>query len=146
MLERMIGKKLEISYETLQSLAPNEQLNYFKEQLQKVNLLPPEAETAQVHGLVQVFKANHQTHYMPKEVYPTRITLLRCSEVHHEDVPSETLAEILREPSWGWNQFSTDPVEVHLVSGDHLTMLAQPHVQGLAERLRDCLERSQADD
>ncbi|HEX2242874.1 MAG TPA: hypothetical protein VHK27_06405, partial [Gammaproteobacteria bacterium] len=41
--------------------------------------------------------------------------------------------------AWGWDQFSEGPVEVHVVPGDHLTMMTEPHVQVLAERLKACL-------
>jgi thioesterase domain-containing protein len=35
-------------------------------------------------------------------------------------------------------------VEVQWVSGNHLTMLKKPHVQVLAEQLRACIEKAQA--
>jgi amino acid adenylation domain-containing protein len=145
-IERLFGKNLEVSYDALQPLDPDEQLNYLKERLKMVNLLPPEAETTQIHGLVQVFKANHQAHYVPQEVYPTRITLLRASEVHLEEAASDELSEILRHPTWGWGELSAEPVEIHVVPGDHITMMTEPHVQVLAEQLRICLNRAQADD
>jgi len=146
-IERWLGKKLEVTYEALQPLPPDEQLNYFKERLKIVNLLPHEASTTQARGFLQVFKANAQAlaHYNLQEVYPTRITLLRASEFHPEDttLPTENLLE---DPTWGWGQLSAEPVEIHVVPGDHLTMMAEPHVQVLAERLRACLDKAQADD
>jgi thioesterase domain-containing protein len=103
--------------------------------------LPPETGTKQVRGLVQVFKANSQVHYVPQEVFPTRITLFLVSEDDPEDVighdqPSEIPR---REAAWGWDQFSEGPVEIHTVLGNHLTMMTEPYVQGLAERLKACL-------
>jgi amino acid adenylation domain-containing protein len=146
MIERLFGKNLEVSYDVLQPLDPDEQLNYLKERLKMVNLLPPEAETTQVRGLVQVFKANNQAHYVPQEVYPTRVTLFRASEVDLEEAASKELSEILRHPTWGWDELSVEPVESHIVPGDHITMMTEPHVQVLAEQLRICLDRVQADD
>jgi amino acid adenylation domain-containing protein len=146
-IERWLGKKLEVTYEDLQPLPPDEQLNYFKERLKTVNLLPHEASTTQARGFLQVFKANSKAlvHYHLQSFYPTRITLLRASEFHPEDttLPTENLLE---DPTWGWGQLSAEPVEIHVVPGDHLTMMAEPHVQVLAERLRACLDNAQADD
>ncbi|MBC6481288.1 MAG: hypothetical protein GDA56_29520 [Hormoscilla sp. GM7CHS1pb] len=55
-------------------------------------------------------------------------------------LPDE-LSEILQDPTWGWNKFSPDPVEVHFVPGNHETMMTNPHVQVLAERLLVSLDQ-----
>ena len=145
LIERWLGKNLEISYEDLQFLEPAEQFDYIKERLIEVNLLPPEAETRQVRGLVQVFDANcyASDRYLTQEVYPSRITLLRASEIHPEDTELQT--ELLQDSTWGWDKFATGPLEIHAVPGDHITMMANPHVQVLAKRLKVCLEQASAD-
>ncbi|KOP26849.1 hypothetical protein AMR41_08275 [Hapalosiphon sp. MRB220] len=146
-VETFYGKSLNVSDETLKVLAPEEQLNYFKEQLQMVNFLPPDVGIKQAHGLIQVFKTNSQTAsvHMPQAVYPAQITFFRASEeidaVSHAN--SETLEE---ELGMGWDKFSAQPLDIHLVPGDHITMLSEPHVQVLAQQLTMCIERSQADD
>ena len=38
-------------------------------------------------------------------------------------------------------QFMGDAVELHFVLGDHNTMIKAPHVQVLAQQLREALER-----
>ncbi|MGH9958316.1 MAG: alpha/beta fold hydrolase, partial [Pyrinomonadaceae bacterium] len=141
-LGQLFGKNLEVSDDALRLLDPDEQLNYLKECLQMAEVWPPEIGTKQVRGLVQVFKANHQIHYVPQEVFPTRITLFRSSEVNPEDIiGDDQISEILRDAAWGWGQFSEEPVEVHVVPGDHITMMTEPHVQVLAERLKACLNQ-----
>ena len=131
--ERLVGKNLGITYEFLQSLEPDEQLNTFKQQLQRVNLLPPEAGIT-LRGLVQVYKANCQATYeLPQAPAPTRIILFRAVEVEAAGEAS------LEDPTWGWSQFASKPVELYTVSGDHLTMLTKPHVQVLAQQLKTCL-------
>ncbi|HEX2237421.1 MAG TPA: hypothetical protein VHJ19_03495 [Gammaproteobacteria bacterium] len=106
-------------------------------------VLPPQAQagTKQVRGFVQVFKANSQVHYVPREILPTPITLFLAGEDEPEHVignapPSEIPR---REGAWGWDQFSEESVEIHTVSGNHLTMMTEPYVQDLAKRLRACL-------
>jgi thioesterase domain-containing protein len=41
----------------------------------------------------------------------------------------------MEESSWGWDRFSSLPVEVISLPGDHLTLMLEPHVEILAERL-----------
>jgi amino acid adenylation domain-containing protein len=141
-LERLLAKNLGVLYETLQLLDSSEQLNYLLQRLKMVNFLPPEAGTRQLSGLVQVFKANAQTHYQPQQVYPTRITLLRASEVVSKEAENDIHSEILQDSAWGWSEFSNEPVDVYFLPGDHFTMMTEPHVRVLAERLGACLKQS----
>jgi len=146
--ERWFGKKLEVLPEVLQNITPDEQLNYFKERLQMIIVLPPKTGITQIRGLVQVFKANSQTHYVPNEVYQTPIALFRASEVNLEAAAaiSNKHYEILLNPTYGWSDFSAEPIKIYSIPGDHISMMAKPHVQVLAEHLRICLEQVQADD
>ncbi|HEX2243057.1 MAG TPA: alpha/beta fold hydrolase, partial [Gammaproteobacteria bacterium] len=143
-LERLSGKNLEVSYDALHLLDFDEQLNYLRDRLQMAAVLPPQAQagTKQVRGFVQVFKANSQVHYAPREILPTPITLFLAGEDEPEHVignapPSEIPR---REGAWGWDQFSGESVEIHTVSGNHITMMTEPYVQDLARRLRACLD------
>ncbi|MFS0518986.1 amino acid adenylation domain-containing protein [Nostoc sp. UIC 10607] len=147
LVETFYGKSLNVSDEALKVLAPDEQLNYFKQQLQMVDFLAPDVGIKQARGLIQVFKTNFQTGsvYMPQTVYPAQITFFRASEeidaVSHAN--SETLKE---ELGMGWDKFSAQPLDIYLVPGDHVTMMSEPHVQVLAQQLTICIERSEADD
>lgn len=140
-----VGKDLGISYEGLSLLESEKQLSYIGERLKIVDLLPPEAGIKQVRGLVQVFKANYQAsaHYAPQQIYPNQVTFFQASEVYFDDTSTDELSKIRKEATWGWDQFSTEPVDTHVVPGDHITMLAEPNVRVLAENLRICLDRSQ---
>ena len=46
------------------------------------------------------------------------------------------------EPDLGWGKLALEGVEFYQVPGEHLTMMAEPHVQQLAEQLKDCIEKS----
>lgn len=48
----------------------------------------------------------------------------------------------LADDTLGWRKFSTRPIHLHRVSGDHLTFVAEPHVQVLAEALDTELRRA----
>ncbi len=68
------------------------------------------------------------------ECYPGRVTLFNASEVD---------PAILPDPEYGWPGLAQE-IEVHLVPGNHDTMLAEPHVAVLAEKIRLCLDRAGA--
>jgi thioesterase domain-containing protein len=44
----------------------------------------------------------------------------------------------------GWSEWAGGGVDVHVVPGNHATMVYKPHVDALAEKLRACLDHVQA--
>lgn len=67
--------------------------------------------------------------YEPR-AYPGRITLFRVTRLggrHGKD------------PTMGWGVLAAGGVDVHEVAGEHLTVLRQPHVKGLAAALGESL-------
>ncbi|MCG6137936.1 MAG: amino acid adenylation domain-containing protein [Nostoc sp. LLA-1] len=136
--ENFYGKKFDLTYDLLQSMTPDEQINCLKEQLQTLGLLPLEVRTEQIMGLVEVFKAQLQVRYVaPKDVYRTKIALFRAQEIHQDSTA------VLNEPAYDWDLFSDGPVDVYSIPGNHISMMTEPHVQNLAERLKACIERIQ---
>jgi len=106
------------------------------------NLIPEESRERilnelNIRPMLRVYQANSKANlkYVP-QVYPNPITLLRTSaqpSIAHKD------------PTLGWSQVTRGKVEVLRVPGNHLTMLKKPHVQVLAEQLRLCIEKAQAE-
>ena len=68
--------------------------------------------------------------------YPGRVTLFRVTEHWKEGG---------RDPRSGRDGVAAGGVEVYEVSGDHFTLLEEPHVQILAAQLKRCLDQTQAD-
>jgi thioesterase domain-containing protein len=62
--------------------------------------------------------------------YPGRITLFRQPILGPD-------------PTLGWGDLAEQGVEVHEISGSHITMLQRPHVEALAAELRACLDRDE---
>nr|WP_306415012.1 MULTISPECIES: non-ribosomal peptide synthetase [unclassified Calothrix] len=122
----LTGKNLSVFDDDLQQLDINEQLNHFLEQAKITNFLPPDIGKQQLHYLVQVFKSNIQAmlNYVP-QVYPHRIILFRSSSIGE-----------LNNPTLGWDELSSQPVEIISAPGEHYTMLSLPHVQLLKEQLK----------
>ncbi|KAB8314800.1 amino acid adenylation domain-containing protein [Tolypothrix campylonemoides VB511288] len=147
-IEGWLETSLEISSEILQTLSEEEQFDYLKERLVIANVLAPETGTNQVRALVQIFDANNEAarHYLPlpHEIHSSPIVLFRAMELSKFDESNaEIQTEIESEPTMGWSDFTTQPVDIQWVPGNHLTMMNLPHVQVLAQRLKTCIEKAQ---
>src|SRR5262249_10386866 len=49
----------------------------------------------------------------------------------------------IRDAQLGWGKRATGGVEVHTIPGEHHTILREPHVLVLAQKLGDCIRRAQ---
>lgn len=145
-VERLFGKNLMVSYDVLQTLVPDEQVNYLKERLNIADLLPLKAENKQVSGILRVLKAEYQagSRYELRELPQTKMALFRAAEVAPENV-SDMPLEVRQDQTYGWGKFFPERMQVCAVSGNHLTMMIEPHVQDLAAKLKICLDRIQVD-
>jgi len=87
-----------------------------------------------IRPMFPVFQANSQAtlSYAPQP-YPKRITLFRTSIEVTKNPDNPTL---------GWNELTPEGVDVHLVPGNHLTMLKIPNVQVLAKQLKRWIEKA----
>ena len=68
--------------------------------------------------------------------YPGRAVLLRSNEC----APG-----IYNDPARGWTGVLADGLEIYEIPGDHMSMLYEPHVRKVAERLSECLREAQVD-
>jgi thioesterase domain-containing protein len=65
--------------------------------------------------------------------FPGKITLF-------ETLEQQVLSPA--DPSRGWDQLASVGVETQLISGNHLSMLDEPHIYDLAKKLNWCLSQS----
>jgi thioesterase domain-containing protein len=88
-----------------------------------------------LNRLFHVFRANAQAtvRYEPQP-YEGRITYFRASD---------RLSEYAIDPIDDWRNLAGDGVEVHVAPGNHYTMLKEPAVLVLADRLKLCLKLTQ---
>ena len=144
-LERYFGKDLGISAASLLGLGSDERPHYLHQQLEAAGVLPQRAGIRQVRGLIQVPRIHSRIRYIPRQVPIPRITVFRGNDSGLEDfIDSENISSAGAGPdaSFGWAPFSTAPVRVQVVPGDHYTMMHEPHVQALAKHLGDCLKHA----
>jgi thioesterase domain-containing protein len=111
------------------------------ELMKKSGFLPPDADQQQLRRMVQVFKMNLRAMftYMPQS-YRGAITLFNTAAPAVENTSETANATDFDDPTLGWSNVSTQPVEVYTVPGTHETMVLEPHVRFLAERLKSCLD------
>jgi thioesterase domain-containing protein len=84
-VEELIGENLAISYEDISALTPDEQFSYLKQQLEMVGFLPPQTDIKLVRGLLQVYRVQSQTDYVPLNTAPIPITLFRAQDIGSEE-------------------------------------------------------------
>ena len=87
---------------------------------------------------LNILGANHQaqSQYI-FQVYPGRMTLLRT-----EDNEREEATGMQYDLEFGWGDLITGGIDVHHIPGSHYTLLEEPNVQVLAEKLKLCLEKA----
>lgn len=71
--------------------------------------------------------------YEPR-AYPHSLTLFKATDIRGARG---------RDSTQGWRMLAAGGVDVHRVTGDHMTMLRHPHVTSLAARIRACLQSAQ---
>jgi acyl transferase domain-containing protein len=119
-------------------------ITYLVEQLRISGIVSSVRRTELARSMIQTVKNNLQvlSHYLPKEAISTPIHLFRATnveaEAYHNYMTSE---EIFSSPDWGWDRFSNSSVQVHWIEGDHISIMVEPEVRVLAERLNASLKR-----
>ncbi|WP_287288395.1 hypothetical protein, partial [Okeania sp. SIO2B9] len=119
----------------------DEQLDNLIANTNTFTLLDPVANRLMAKGLMEVRRGNliALLRYNPQETYSDRITLFRGMQ----DIPQSARdlnAEEIKDWSYDWNNFSTEPVEVIWVPGDRTTMLSDTNLPTLSEKLQKCLD------
>ncbi len=137
-----LGAGLGLAREDLEALAPEAQLTCVAERIGSQGDWFAGVGPDRLRAYLRVYRANFQAVYEPRaEALPVPVALFRSTESSPEDYsPSPEVALIREDRAWGWDRFSSHPVSVADLPGNHLTMLLEPHVSVLAGRLDAFLE------
>jgi amino acid adenylation domain-containing protein len=110
------------------------QLKYLFEQAKRRGILPVGFDSTQFQQLFKVYRRNNEAvqAYRPGTC-SAPLVLFRAAE-KLDDEPTD--------PALGWSHLAKGSLEVEEVAGNHFTMLDEPHVSLLAERLRVHLARA----
>jgi thioesterase domain-containing protein len=122
------GQDLAVTAADLRTLDPEAQLRHFVERLRQAGVLHGGDTLEQLRRLLRVYKTNVRAYrlYIPRPT-PGPVTLL---------LAEQGALDSSLGPDLGWDRLSPFPVDRETVPGDHHTLLVEPHVRTLADRLR----------
>jgi len=134
-LKELLGSSIERTTEELRAMEEEEQLRYVVELGRSSGALPRDFDLDDARAILSVVRMNGDLvkRYRPPR-YPGRLTLVLSQE--RADDEREPLVE-----RWGELAASLD---VRVVPGTHRNLVAEPWVDGLAESLREALDRAVA--
>ena len=122
--------------DSLARLPKHELLERVLEHAKRAGLMPQDIEVSQAQPFIELCKADFRaTRNYALRRYPGRITLLKAGL---------ELSGASSDPTLGWSKWADEGVDVEVVPGNHATMVYQPHVEVLAEKLRTRLDRIDA--
>jgi amino acid adenylation domain-containing protein len=132
---------LDLGPDDFLSLPPEEQLTRFLERTRSANIVPPGLGEEQINRLQRraswTFQAQLDAvqRYVARP-YPGRITLFRSTETQRQGTGDIDV-------KLGWDELAAE-VEVCPVPATHDSMIREPHVQILGQRLTACLQQARA--
>ena len=131
-------ERINISFDDFLSLSLDERLAYVIEEAKKADLMPSDITLSLARRLFEVFKANVTAvgNYSPG-MARCRIALIKASE---------RISDLPQELAMGWDGLTENGVEILEVPGNHFTMIREPHVRFMAERLKSRIDEAIASD
>jgi thioesterase domain-containing protein len=143
---RQHGKELLLPLEELQRLDPDEQLRYFMREMNRLDLLPAEAELLYLRRFLRGLATRRKALklYDPRP-FDGRLTVFYCEQ--QDALMNQILEEAgldSQDPALGWGELTPVPVDVRVVPGHHDRMMVEPYVSGVAEALRASIEEAEA--
>jgi thioesterase domain-containing protein len=126
------------------SSSPQEQLTLIWEQAKDTGVIPHDTGFEQFRRLAYMNCRNLlAVKYYRPDVYSGKITFFRSEEglrflrERAEKEQKEQLPE-----TGGWEQLSSEPIDMYIVPGKHSEMVDEPNVQILAQALKHVLEEN----
>jgi amino acid adenylation domain-containing protein len=124
--------------EQIQAMTVPQQLDYFIERAGQAEIVAP-GDLAAAHHVFEVFKTSMKAVVEYRQPpYPGRITLFAAE--HREPWFGGP-----QDPQLGWGRWAAGGVEVHSIPGGHIHMVHPPAVHIVAAKLRQCLDRAEAE-
>ena len=121
-------------HQTIVHFEEDEQLKRLVEQAKQVGELPAYFPLDQAKSMLAVFRGHLVAagQYQPQP-YPGKAVLLQACE---------GVAAKGSDPSLGWSEIIKGNSELHWIPGDHTTMVVDPNVKVLAEKLEHCIAQA----
>ena len=122
----MSPEQLQDMADALSQAQTKDYLSFMLDHAKAASIIPHDMSLGRLRQQFRIFKANIQAarSYQPANL-PVSITLFRAAEI-----PAGA-----DNPTLGWSRVGLEKMEVHDAPGSHLTMMREPYVSVLAERL-----------
>jgi amino acid adenylation domain-containing protein len=140
---RRFGLNVTVTAEELRGLSREEQIRNVLDRFGALGDFPD--VSVGVRNL-ELFERNERLfmEFHPR-TYAGKLSLFRARDPNEGDqeefgAEAEQIAEIRdSNPTLGWSEICTQPVDVHLIPGDHVTVSVEPNVSVIAEALQSYL-------
>lgn len=131
----LYGKELKLPTSVLEGISREEQFHLLHKELSAIGV---EVTPEQVKGFMEVCFANISCSYAPEnnELLNVPVVVIK-PEGRVKEENSWGLGKPMEKDSMGWQSITNETVKVYNVSGDHWTFLNPPHVQQVAEYLKE---------
>ncbi|MDI1447540.1 non-ribosomal peptide synthetase [Polyangium sp. 6x1] len=119
------GTDVPLEREDLRALAPEQHAARFMDLARRHGVYTPDAPDERADRVLSLGRRICRNTYVPAEVAWLPITFFRG----HESLMCNT-------PTGSWEEVTTEPLRVRDLPGNHVTIVTEPHVEGLARALR----------
>lgn len=144
-------ENLSVSMEEIGRLPQMAQFRRVWTEARSNGVVPKDMTLIEFRKLFDIYKINANTmrSYLAKE-YEGRITLFTPEQDMAEYVFSQdpeyleslTSENYRKDPTKGWGKLASGGVDLQIVPGDHFSMIREPHVEVLSEKLRNCIDEA----
>jgi thioesterase domain-containing protein len=137
LVERFSDTKIDVAYEQLNALTPDEQLRLMLREAKAKGAVPENASEQHVRRLVEVSRAHSHTlkdYRIQPLGHPVHLFLPE-REGALEELSGQTLTE-----DRGWRAILGDGLILHRTPGEHFDMMTGNHAAKLAEQILEQLE------
>jgi acyl transferase domain-containing protein/thioesterase domain-containing protein len=150
---RLYRRNVDVSFGRLMELDREAGLRYVLERAGLEALAVTARSFDEVRSLFELFADNIRTlwEHVPGRYGGASVHVVRAQETLASDLVQGLAPQLLRhvldvhmiDPTYGWGAFLSTRPTVHVASGNHFSMLSDPHVGGLAATLARVLQPRQ---
>jgi thioesterase domain-containing protein len=128
---RLMGRDLSMLREQFLKTEEQEQRTLVFESLRRYGAVAADTSDEEINNLLEVFARNYRAaaNYVPRRS-EQRVVLFRAAETRRANDLTEE-----------WKLWAGGGVDLHVVPGDHYTILTRPHVSAIAKLLQASLSR-----
>jgi thioesterase domain-containing protein len=145
----LAGEKLNALLQEIKTLPSPGQLRRVWAETKRAGVVPAEMTLLEFRRLFDTFKANvdMMLGYEAGE-YAGGVTLIVAEQSLQQEIlgplgqVSGIQAGMMADTSKGWEPFVSGGIELHVVPGNHFTMMKEPFIAGVAERLRASIDEA----